>query len=110
MMEIAIMNDYMMQNAIAQMELNQTHVLSVSRDYTASGKKYWRLFHGADKDSGFEIGRYTTRRDSLECALSILDQFKDHKWRPIVAFEHGWRVYRWLDRGYYFATGKIRSH
>ena len=100
----------MMQNAIAQMELNKTHVLSISRDYTESGKEYWRLFHGPDKDSGFEIGNYTTRKDALQCALSILDQFKDHKWRPIVAYEHGWRSYRWLDRDHYFKTGNVRSH
>ena len=100
----------MMMNAIAQMELNQTHVLSVSRDYTESGKEYWRLFHGSDKDSGFEIGNYKTRGDALQVALSILDQFKSHRWRPIVAYEQGWRCYRWLDRQYYFETGKIRSH
>ena len=100
-----------MENGVAIMELNQTHVLSVSRDFKESGGQYWRLFHGMDKDSGFEIGNgYETRREALAEALVVLNQFKGHHWQPIVAFEHGWREYRWLDRSAYFKRGVIKSH
>lgn len=89
------------------MAFNNTHVITVSRDWHENGKQYWRAFHGTELESGFAMLEGKTRGEVLRDALLIAEE-KDAIGPCILAYEHGYRSFRWIDVPYYRATQVIR--
>ena len=100
-------------NYAAQMAFNKTHILTVARDWRENGKQYWRLLHGNEIESGFEVcDGFATRAEALFFALRIAKAAKRDSdgvaLYPVVAYEHGFRKFRFVDCAHYDRTGEIR--
>ena len=102
----------------ANMKFNGTHVLTVSREYNETNGVQWDLLHGTGQGEGFRIDNtdgggpyFRTRADALKVACDVMMYGREHGgWCPIVAYEHGHRNYRWLDRAHYAETGEVREN
>ena len=99
-------------NLHARMRANGTYKLTVVRDWTETGKEFWEILHGTEVAEGFNVGlAFATRKEAMRYALDVLDYaYPLATMLPLVAYEHGHRKWRWVDRDYYMSTGLIRSH
>ena len=78
------------------MKANNTHILTIVRDFESSGKQIWLLLHGHELEAGFEMARHSTRRECEIEACQTLKGFSESETLPEIAREHGWRQFQWM--------------
>lgn len=50
---------------------NNCHIISVHRDYNATGQTQWEVYIGTDRWGGFKETVAATRKEAIERALDI---------------------------------------
>ena len=86
------------------MRHNNCHVITVARDWYENGKQHWRILYGTELESGFAGGEFPTRSAALDVATAAASMADT----VILAYEHGYRNFRWVDVPYFRATGNVR--